>query len=101
MLKIRKRLEKLFRRKKVSPTLTFDNPNIWQHLNYLNLSGCEIATLPRELGDLPHLERLVLSNNNLGSSDKFEWLQPTAIRNNLRFLDLSNNSVSYVIFTRE
>jgi len=93
MFKIRKRLEKLFRRKNVSFTLTFDDPNVWQHLNYLNLSNCEIATLPRELGALPHLERLVLSNNNLGSSDKFKWLRPTAIQNNLRFLDLSNNSV--------
>ncbi|XP_077275514.1 uncharacterized protein LOC143904588 [Temnothorax americanus] len=97
--KIRKRLRKVFSRNNnnVPFSLTFDDPTVWYQLTYVNLSNCSgITTLPKELGALPHLEKLVLSNNGFGASDEFKWhwLQPTAIQNNLRFLDLSKNSLT-------
>ncbi|KAG5321575.1 LLR1 protein, partial [Acromyrmex heyeri] len=46
-----------------------------------------------ELGTLPHLQQLLLSQNNLGKSpkSKWTWLEQTAIKHNLHFLDISNN----------
>ncbi|XP_071637439.1 uncharacterized protein [Temnothorax longispinosus] len=84
----------------VPSSLTFDDPTVWYQLTYVNLSNCSgITTLPKELGALPHLEKLVLSNNSFGASDEFKWhwLQPTAMQNNLRFLDLSKNSLMIVL----
>ncbi|XP_071653445.1 uncharacterized protein [Temnothorax longispinosus] len=97
--KIRKRLRKFFSRNNnnVPSSLTFDDPTVWYQLTYVNLSNCSgITTLPKELGALPHLEKLVLSNNGFGVSVEFKWhwLQQTAIQNNLRFLDLSKNSLT-------
>lgn len=67
-----------------------------QSLRILDLSGNNICYLPRELGTLPHLQQLLLSQNNLGKSpkSKWAWLEQAAIRHNLHFLDISDNSVS-------
>lgn len=67
-----------------------------QSLRILDLSDNKISYLPKELGTLPHLQQLLLSQNNLGKSPrlKWAWLEQTAIKHNLHFLDLSNNSLT-------
>ncbi|XP_025989436.1 leucine-rich repeat protein 1 isoform X2 [Solenopsis invicta] len=67
-----------------------------QSLRILDLSGNNICYLPRELGTLPHLQQLLLSQNNLGKSpkSKWAWLEQAAIRHNLHFLDISDNSLT-------
>jgi len=69
-----------------------------QSLRILDLSDNKIFYLPKELGTLPHLQQLLLSQNNLGKSpkSKWAWLEQTAIKHNLHFLDISNNSVSII-----
>ncbi|XP_029661432.1 leucine-rich repeat protein 1 [Formica exsecta] len=64
-----------------------------QSLRFLDLSNNKISFLPKELGTLPHLQALNLSCNNLGKSvrSKWAWLEQTALRNNLDFLNISNN----------
>ncbi|XP_011881455.1 PREDICTED: leucine-rich repeat protein 1-like [Vollenhovia emeryi] len=64
-----------------------------QSLRILDLSNNNISYLPKELGTLPHLQQLLLSNNNLGKSprSKWAWLEQTAIKHNLYFLDISGN----------
>lgn len=70
-----------------------------QSLRILDLSDNKISYLPKEVGTLPHLQQLLLSQNNLGKSpgSKWAWLEQTAIKHNLHFLDISNNSVSCII----
>ena len=67
-----------------------------QSLRILDLSDNNISYLPKELGTLPHLQQLLLSQNNLGKSpkSKWTWLEQTAIKHNLHFLDISSNLVS-------
>lgn len=67
-----------------------------QSLRVLDLSDNKLSYLPKELGTLPHLQRLLLSQNNLGKStkSKWAWLEQTAIKHNLHLLDISSNSVS-------
>lgn len=69
-----------------------------QSLRILDLSDNNISYLPKELGTLPHLQQLLLSQNNLGKSPrlKWKWLEQTAIKHNLHFLDISSNSVSII-----
>jgi len=69
-----------------------------QSLRILDLSDNKIFYLPKEMGTLPHLQQLLLSQNNLGKSprSKWAWLEQTAIKHNLHFLDISNNSVSII-----
>ncbi|XP_012062403.1 PREDICTED: leucine-rich repeat protein 1 [Atta cephalotes] len=64
-----------------------------QSLKILDLSDNNISYLPKELGTLPHLQQLLLSQNNLGKSpkSKWTWLEQTAIKHNLHFLDISSN----------
>ncbi|XP_072755557.1 leucine-rich repeat protein 1 isoform X1 [Anoplolepis gracilipes] len=64
-----------------------------QNLKFLDLSNNKISFLPTELGTLPNLQALNLSHNNLGKSvhSKWTWLEQTPLRNNLHFLDISNN----------
>ncbi|KYN22710.1 PREDICTED: leucine-rich repeat protein 1 [Trachymyrmex cornetzi] len=64
-----------------------------QSLRILDLSDNNIFYLPKELGTLPHLQQLLLSQNNLGKSpkSKWTWLEQTAIKHNLHFLDISSN----------
>lgn len=70
-----------------------------QSLRILDLSDNKISYLPKEVGTLPHLQQLLLSQNNLGKSpgSKWAWLEQTAIKQNLHFLDISSNSVSCII----
>lgn len=70
-----------------------------QSLRILDLSNNNISYLPKEVGALPHLQQLLLSQNNLGKSpgSKWAWLEQTAIKRNLHFLDISNNSVSCTV----
>lgn len=74
-----------------------------QSLRVLNLSNNKISFLPKELGTLPHLRFLDLSHNNLGKSvrSKWAWLEQTALRRNLCFLDISNNLVSCIIIVKD
>ncbi|KYQ51851.1 Peptidylprolyl isomerase-like 5 [Trachymyrmex zeteki] len=67
-----------------------------QSLRILDLSDNNISYLPKELGTLPHLQQLLLSQNNLGKSPrlKWKWLEQTAIKHNLHFLDISSNSLT-------
>ncbi|TGZ57352.1 leucine-rich repeat protein 1 [Temnothorax longispinosus] len=67
-----------------------------QSLNVLDLSDNKISYLPREVGTLPHLQQLVLSRNTLGKSpgSKWAWLEQTAIKHTLQFLDISDNSLT-------
>lgn len=70
-----------------------------QSLRILDLSNNKISYLPKEVGTLPHLQQLLLSQNNLGKSpeSKWTWLEQTAIKQNLHFLDISSNLVSHII----
>jgi len=64
------------------------------------VSNNKIKFLPKELGTLHSLEWLDVSHNHLGRSTeyaKWEWLQQTAIKNNLKDLNLNNNEVSCTI----
>ncbi|XP_012528864.2 leucine-rich repeat protein 1 [Monomorium pharaonis] len=67
-----------------------------QSLRILDLSNNDICYLPKELGMLPHLQQLLLSRNNLGKSpiSKWTWLEQAAVKRNLHFLDISNNSLT-------
>ena len=67
-----------------------------QNLKILNLSDNLLTTLPQELGSLPNLVELDLSNNKLGCcpSSRWSWLSRNNISKNLRSLNLSYNEVS-------
>jgi len=71
----------------------------FQHLSYVNVSGHDISLIPKDFGTLPSLQKLDISNNNLGQYNDYSWswLEQTAIKNNLLFLNLSGNLVSYII----
>jgi len=72
---------------------------LFQHLRYVNISGNNILFIPNDFGTLPTLQKLDISNNNLGQYNDYSWswLEQTAIKNNLLFLNLSGNLVSYII----
>jgi len=72
---------------------------LFQHLRSVNISGNNISIMPRDFGTLPTLQKLNISNNNLGQYNDYSWLwlEQTAIKNNLLFLNLSGNLVSYII----
>jgi len=72
---------------------------LFQHLKSVNISGNNIYLMPRDFGTLPTLQKLDISNNNLGwhSDYNWSWLEQTAIKNSLLFLNLSKNFVSYII----
>lgn len=69
-----------------------------QSLRTLNLSDNRISSLPKELGKMPCLQELYLSNNQLGQAMflKWSWLIGDALCKNLRLLDISCNSVSCI-----
>ncbi|KAG7202197.1 hypothetical protein KM043_015874 [Ampulex compressa] len=64
-----------------------------QNLKVLNLSENQLSSLPKELGNLPHLQELVIAQNQLGKGtiSKWLWLDQVAIKSNLRLLDISDN----------
>ncbi|XP_017883672.1 leucine-rich repeat protein 1 [Ceratina calcarata] len=62
-----------------------------QSLRILNLSNNQISSLPKELGTLQHLQELILSQNRLNKAVKWAWLDETAMKFNLKLLDISNN----------
>ncbi|XP_011351004.1 leucine-rich repeat protein 1 isoform X2 [Ooceraea biroi] len=64
-----------------------------ENLRVLDLSDNKLSFLPKELGTLPHLQHLVLAQNQFGKSPRFKWawLESDAIKNNLRILDISHN----------
>jgi len=72
---------------------------LFQHLRYVNISGNNISLIPRDFGTLSTLQILDISNNNLEQYNDYSWswLEQTAIKNNLLFLNLSKNLVSYII----
>jgi len=70
---------------------------LFKHLRSVNISGNNISFIPRDFGTLPTLQKLDISNNSLGLYNDYSWLEQTATKNNLLFLNLSNNSVSYII----
>lgn len=67
-----------------------------QSLRVLNLSKNQISTLPKELGSLPNLRELILSQNALGKAclSKWTWLDGESIERNLQLLDISSNSLN-------
>lgn len=75
---------------------TFDRHILRLHcLRSLNLSNNQIVSLPVELGIcLPQLRELIVSNNRLGISAKWAWLDQEPIQKNLLFLDLRYNYIS-------
>lgn len=64
-----------------------------QSLRVLDLSNNQISSIPTELGALEHLQELILSQNRLSKALKWTWLEQTAIKTNLKLLDISDNSV--------
>ncbi|KAI4497853.1 hypothetical protein M0802_006969 [Mischocyttarus mexicanus] len=66
------------------------------NLKVLNLSYNQIKSLPKDLGKLPFLQELNLSNNRLSETSKWDWLEQDNIRNNLCLLDLTSNLLSRV-----
>lgn len=74
-------------------------PDVYQFLRTLNISESNISCIPKDLGILPQLEELNLSKNNLGANEDHDWswLEQTAIKTKLLVLNLSENSVSYII----
>ncbi|XP_020286668.1 leucine-rich repeat protein SHOC-2-like [Pseudomyrmex gracilis] len=58
--------------------------------------ACSSVVCQKELGTLPHLEKLLLSHNCLGNTcleiGKWEWMEQTAISQSLKELDISNNN---------
>jgi len=72
---------------------------LFQHLRYVNISGNNIFLIPNDFGTLPTLQKLDISYNNLGRYNDYSWswLEQTAIKNSLLFLNLSGNLVSYII----
>jgi len=73
--------------------------DLFLHLKYVNISGNNIFLIPNDFGTLPSLQKLDISRNNLGRYNDYSWswLEQTAIKNNLLFLNLSGNLVSYII----
>lgn len=66
-----------------------------QSLRILDLSQNQITSIPTELGNLPNLQELNLSDNQLGKSPitKWTWMSGSKISRNLRLLNLSSNQV--------
>jgi len=77
----------------------FNNVTRLLNLTYVNLSNNMITTLPSAFGIL-RLNILDLSQNRLGffDSTRWPWIRQNTIENTLLFLNISNNSVSDVIF---
>ncbi|KAL2728667.1 leucine-rich repeat protein 1 [Vespula squamosa] len=67
-------------------------------LKVLDLSNNQITSLPKDLGSLPHLQQLILSQNQLGKAaiSKWTWLDQNNIRNTLCLLDLSSNFLTEI-----
>jgi len=72
---------------------------LFQHLRSVNISGNNILHIPNDFGTLPTLQKLDISCNSLGQYNDYSWswLEQTAIKNNLLFLNLSGNLVSYIV----
>lgn len=71
-----------------------------QNLIVLNLTENQLTSLPQELGELPCLQELHLSNNQLGKKpvSKWSWICGNKITKNLRLLNLNSNKVYIYIF---
>ncbi|KAK2574944.1 hypothetical protein KPH14_008709 [Odynerus spinipes] len=67
-------------------------------LKVLNLSNNQVTSLPKDLGTLPHLRELILSQNQLGKAtlSKWAWLDQNNIRSTLCLLDLSSNLLTEI-----
>jgi len=79
---------------------TLSIPSPFQNLVDITLQKIFPICFPKEFGTLPSLEVLDVSHNHLGRSieyAKWEWLQQTAVKNNLKDLHLHNNEVSCTI----
>lgn len=68
-------------------------------LTYINISKNNICALPKKFGTCFKLKTLNISDNNLGIYDNYNWfwLEQIGIKNELMTLNLSKNSVSYII----
>lgn len=64
-----------------------------QSLRILDLSNNQISSIPAELGALEHLQEVILSQNRLDKAMKWTWLDQTAIKSNLKLLDITDNSL--------
>ncbi|XP_020297574.1 leucine-rich repeat-containing protein 1-like isoform X2 [Pseudomyrmex gracilis] len=67
-------------------------------LRELILTNNQISFLPKELGTVPHLNKLLLSHNCLGNTcleiAKWEWMEQTAISQSLKELHIDNNNLT-------
>ncbi|KAF7394809.1 hypothetical protein HZH66_007983 [Vespula vulgaris] len=88
--------------KKISNTqktkITVKKNSEYPTLQVLDLSNNQITSLPKDLGSLPHLQQLILSQNQLGKAaiSKWIWLDQNNIRNTLCLLDLSCNFLTEI-----
>ena len=76
---------------------SFDRNILKLHnLKILDLSNNQITSLPKDLGSLPNLQELNLSQNLIGKSppSKWNWVDGFYLSRNLKLLDLSFNNVS-------
>ncbi|KAI5643862.1 leucine rich repeat domain-containing protein [Phthorimaea operculella] len=67
-----------------------------RQLTVLDLSNNEIQKIPPELGRMPNLAELYLSNNQLGLNGEvdWKWISGPQIINSLKLLDLTGNKLT-------
>ena len=90
----------LFSKLNIIP-LTLKNNTRWLNLTDVNISNSKIDVLPRKFGAFQYLRRLNLSHNCLSQYSGWIWLKEASIKKTLRFLDISNNSVSHYKISRQ
>ncbi|XP_020290246.1 plant intracellular Ras-group-related LRR protein 7-like [Pseudomyrmex gracilis] len=82
---------------KIHPRVLLCTPT-FHTLRELILTNNQISFLPKELGTLPHLYKLLLSYNCLGNTcleiAKWEWMEQTAISQSLKELYIDNNNLT-------